>query len=64
MTWDNIQSFISTIGFPIFVAVFFLLQNYKQDERNAAALDKMQQALDQNTLAIRELTIKLDKGGD
>lgn len=62
MDWNDIQSFISTIGFPIFVAVFFLLQNYKQDERNAAALDKMQQALDQNTLAIRELTIKLDRG--
>lgn len=62
MTWTDIQTFISSVGFPVFVAVFFLIQNYKQDERNATALDKMQQALDQNTLAIRELTIKLDRG--
>lgn len=67
MDLTQVMSFISTVGFPIFCAVFFLFQNSKQDERFERQLEKMNEVLEKHTAAIQELTMliktKLD-GGD
>ena len=64
MEINVIMDFISTVGFPIFIAVFFLLQNAKQDERFANQFDKMNDAIANNTKALQELTIFIKQRGD
>ena len=66
MNLNDIIQAISTVGFPIVACVFFLWQNKVQADRSAAQIDKMNEALQQNTLALQELTIyiKEDKGVD
>ena len=66
MNLNDIIQAISTVGFPIIACLFFLWQNKVQADRSAAQIDKMNEALQQNTLALQELTIyiKEDKGVD
>lgn len=58
---EIIASFISTVGFPIFIAVFFLLRLKKQDQRSAEQFDQFTVAINNNTKVIQELCNKLDK---
>lgn len=55
-----IISGISTVGFPVAVAAFFLYRLAKQDERHAAQFEEMRQAVNNNTEVIKEL-VKLIK---
>ena len=67
MNLNDIIQAISTVGFPIVACVFFLWQNKVQADRAAAQIDKMNEALQQNTLALQELTFYIkneDKGVD
>lgn len=66
MDFNVIIDFISTLGFPIFISVFFLLQNTKQDDRAALQMEKLNDVLANNTKALQELTvfIKTKLGGD
>lgn len=66
MDFNDITQFISTVGFPIVACIFFIWQNKVQADRSAAQVDKMNEALQQNTLALQELTfyIKEDKEVD
>lgn len=50
-----IISGISTVGFPVAVAAFFLYRLAKQDERHAAQFEEMRQAVNNNTEVIKEL---------
>ncbi len=42
---DVTTQFISTIGFPIFVAIWLLFRDAKEKERMATALDKLSEAI-------------------
>lgn len=46
---------ISTVGFPIACAAFFLYRLARQDERHAKQFDEMRQSIDNNTEVIKEL---------
>lgn len=52
-----IISAISTVGFPVIVAVFFLYRLSKQDERHAAQFEEMRKSIDNNTQVIKELMV-------
>lgn len=56
-----IISGISTVGFPVAVAAFFLYRLAKQDERHAAQFEEMRQAVNNNTEAIKELVRLIKK---
>ena len=56
-----IISGISTVGFPVAVAAFFLYRLAKQDERHAAQFEEMRQAVNNNTEVIKELVRVIKK---
>lgn len=51
---------ISNVGFPIAVAVAMFWYNYKMQEQHKEEMDKLNETLANNTLAIVNLTAKLD----
>ena len=57
-----IISGISTVGFPVAVAAFFLYRLTKQDERHAAQFEEMRKAIDNNTEVVKELVKMIKKG--
>ncbi len=59
-----IISGISTVGFPVVVAAFFLYRLAKQDERHAAQFEEMRQAVSNNTEVIKELVRLIKKEED
>ena len=64
MDVGTITSMIGSLGFPIAccIALFMLLR--KSDENHREEMQKVTEALNQNTLAITELTEKLRKDGN
>lgn len=57
MDMNAVQTIISTVGFPIFVAVWMLYKSSKDSE-------KMSETIDDLKNAITELTAILTKTGD
>ena len=57
MDMNAMQTIISTVGFPIFVAVWMLYKSSKDSE-------KMSETVDDLKNAITELTAILTKAGD
>jgi len=45
MSFADIITAVSTLGFPIAACVYFMWQNKIQDARNAAQIDKMNDIL-------------------
>lgn len=56
---NEIAQIISTLGFPIAMALMLFWKMDKQDESHKEEIDKMTQALNQNTLAIQQLIDKI-----
>lgn len=63
MSFADIITAVSTLGFPIAACVYFMWQNKIQDARNAAQIDKMNDILQQNTAALQELSFYIKNGG-
>ena len=57
---NEIVQMISTLGFPIAMALLLFWKMDKQDASHQEEVDKMTQALNQNTLVIQQLVDKLD----
>lgn len=57
MDYKSMIDFITGVGFPI-VVVFMM---YKQ---NMEVLEKLRSVVEENTLAIKELSVKVNYGGD
>lgn len=61
MSIDTIMTAISTVGFPIVLSigllyvVLMIFKAYRED------VDKLKEALNNNTLVLQKLTDKLDK---
>lgn len=56
---DEIVSLIRDVGFPIAVAVALFWKNVKDQEQHKAEMDKMTEALNNNTIALTELKDKI-----
>lgn len=57
---QDIITAISTVGFPIVMCVLMYVMNDKQDIRHAEEIDKVTQALNNNTIALTKLLDKLE----
>ena len=56
---EEIVALIRDLGFPIAVAVALFWKNNKDEEQHKAEMDKMTEALNNNTLALTELKDKI-----
>ena len=59
---NDIVSTISTVGFPITMALILLWYIYDSNNKHKEEIDKMSAALNNNTIAITKLLDRL--GGD
>lgn len=63
---ESFLTFIQSVGFPIFVACYLLYAQEKTNLEHKAEIDKMSEALNNNTLALErvlEHIRKEDEGG-
>ena len=51
---------IGSVGFPIIMCLLMYDRMNKTDERHSADINKMTEAVNNNTIAIRELTSKME----
>lgn len=59
---EDIVSVISSVGFPITMTLILLWYIYDSNNKHKEEIDKMSEALNNNTVAITKLLDKL--GGD
>lgn len=59
---ENIVSVISSVGFPIALALILLWYIYDSNNKHKEEIDKMSEALNNNTIAITKLLDRL--GGE
>lgn len=59
MDANTIMTAISTLGFPIVMCIALFWKMNKQDETHKAEMDKITEALNNNTLALTKLADKL-----
>lgn len=59
---ENIVSVISSVGFPITMTLILLWYIYDSNNKHREEIDKMSEALNNNTIAITKLLDRL--GGD
>ena len=61
---DNILQAISTVGFPIALTLILLWYIYDSSNKHKAEIDKMSEALNNNTLALTKLLDKMERDKD
>ena len=59
MEMDAIVTLISSVGFPIFACVALYLRMEKQDEKHQEEMDKMTEAINNNTNILTRLYERL-----
>lgn len=64
MDYQSIAGLISSVGFPIAACCAIFWQMNKQTEQHKQEMDKMTDALTNNTAAIVELSTLIKKGDD
>lgn len=64
MDYQSIAGLISSVGFPIAACCAIFWQMNKQTEQHKQEMDKMTDALANNTAAIVELSTLIKKGDD
>lgn len=57
----EITTFISTLGFPIFMAVWLLLKDAKADSERKEQIKELKTAIDNNTKSIEKLEALMNK---
>lgn len=62
MDVSAVMQFISNLGFPIAVAVACFWYINKQNEQHKQEIDKMAEAVNNNTLVIQKLLDKWENG--
>lgn len=60
MDLSQISSIIGSLGFPIFMCILLYNRMDKQDERHQEEMSKLTESLNNNTIALTELTAKLE----
>lgn len=64
MDTSTIISTISNVGFPIACCVMMFYQMIKQSEQHKEEMAKVIEALNNNTLALNRLELKIGEGTD
>lgn len=62
MDLQNVMNAIGTVGFPIVMCLILVYVVYKMNEQHKEEMDKLNGALNNNTLAIQHLTDMFAKG--
>lgn len=60
MNINEIINIITTVGFPICVCIICFWYIYKQDLRHGEEMQKLSEALNNNTLVMQQLVDKLE----
>lgn len=60
MQISEIMQAVATVGFPIVACGAMFWLNYKMNEAHKKEMDKITEAVNNNTVAITNLTSKLD----
>lgn len=63
MDANTIIQIVGSLGFPIVMCGALFWNQVKSDEQHKAEMDKLSEALNNNTVAITKLSDKLDKEG-
>ena len=58
---DMITDFISTLGFPIFMAVWLLIKDSKADTERKEQIKELKTAIENNTKSVEKLELLMDK---
>ena len=58
---DNILQAISTVGFPITLTLILLWYIYDSSNKHKEEIDKMSEALNNNTLALTKLLDRMER---
>ena len=61
---NDIVTLINTVGFPIACCVALFYQNSKNSEMYQEFINSMQKTIENNTLALKELSIRLTTEGE
>lgn len=61
---DNILQAISTVGFPITLTLILLWYIYDSSNKHKEEIDKMSEALNNNTLALTKLLDRMERDKD
>lgn len=61
---DNILQAISTVGFPIALTLILLWYIYDSSNKHKEEIDKMSEALNNNTLALTKLLDRMERDED
>ena len=61
MGMETIIQLINGVGFPIAVSIALFYQNGKQDERYDAQMKELTKVIENNTLTLNELNLRLEK---
>lgn len=60
MNMDIILQLINTVGFPIFMVFYFIYDRTRSDDKFTSSIDNISEALNNNTLVMRELLMKME----
>lgn len=61
---DNILQAISTVGFPIALTLILLWYIYDSSNKQKEEIDKISEALNNNTLALTKLLERMERDKD
>lgn len=61
---DNILQAISTVGFPIALTLILLWYIYDSSNKQKEEIDKISEALNNNTLALTKLLDRMERDND
>lgn len=61
MDVSAITQLIGTLGFPIAACIALFMQNAKESERHREEMERITEALNNNTVAITELSASLNR---
>lgn len=56
----DIISAVSTVGFPIAMAIYLIYAGNKRDEKNAETIEELRKTVENNTLTVQKLIDKLN----
>ena len=62
MDANTIIQLVGSLGFPIVMCGALFWRMVKYDEQHKAEIDKLSEALNNNTIALTKLSDKLEKG--
>ena len=60
MNFETIMQLINGVGFPIAVSIVLFYQNWKQDERYDKQMKELTKVIENNTLTLKELSVRLE----